>query len=192
MDKIKEAVKVLNQGGIVVYPTDTAFGIGCRIDNESSIKKLFEIRRRPKSQAVPVLVSSIEMAKKFLLSPLPNNVRHLMERYWPGALTIVYPCKKNLVPSFVRGKGENLGVRMPNHKTSLSLIESVGVPILGPSANFHEKKTPYKYDQLDKELVRLVDYVIAGKCKMGNVSTVVDCSTAPWKIIRDGAVKIKL
>jgi len=192
MDKIKEAVKVLNQGGIVVYPTDTAFGIGCRIDNESSIKKLFEIRRRPKSQAVPVLVSSIEMAKKFLLSPLPNNVRHLMERYWPGALTIVYPCKKNLVPSFVRGKGENLGVRMPNHKTSLSLIESVGVPILGPSANFHEKKTPYKYDQLDKELVRLVDYVIAGKCKIGNVSTVVDCSTAPWKIIRDGAVKIKL
>jgi L-threonylcarbamoyladenylate synthase len=115
-----------------------------------------------------------------------------MERYWPGALTIVYPCKKNLVPSFVRGKGENLGVRMPNHKTSLSLIESVGVPILGPSANFHEKKTPYKYDQLDKELVRLVDYVIAGKCKIGNVSTVVDCSTAPWKIIRDGAVKIKL
>lgn len=192
MDEIKEAIKVLNQGGIVVYPTDTAFGIGCRIDNQSSIKKLFEIRRRPKSQAVPVLVSSIGMAKKFLLSPLPDNVRHLMERYWPGALTIVYPCKKNLVPSLVRGKGENLGVRMPNHKTSLSLIESVGVPILGPSANFHGEKTPYKYDQLDKELVRLVDYVIAGKCKMGNVSTVVDCSTAPWKIIRDGAVKIKL
>jgi len=192
MDKIKEAVKVLNQGGIVIYPTDTAFGIGCRIDNQSSIKKLFEIKRRPKSQAVPVLVSSIGMAKKFLLSPLPDNVRHLMERYWPGALTIVYPCKKNSVPSLVRGSRENLGVRMPNHKTALSLIEDAGVPILGPSANFHGGKTPYKYDQLDKELVRLVDYVIAGKCKMGNVSTVVDCSTAPWKIIRDGAVKIKL
>lgn len=186
--KLTEAIKVLKEGGIVIYPTDTAFGIGCRMDDSIAVERLFKIRKRPVSQATPVLVNSIDMAQKYLHSPLSDNVRHLMSRYWPGALTIIYPCRENLVPPLVRGDGKNLGFRMPDHEIALSLIKGVGVPILGPSANFHGKSTPYEYDGLDPELVKLVDYVIYGECKTGNVSTVVDCSVAPWKILRQGAV----
>lgn len=188
MDKIKEAVKILNQGGIVIFPTDTAFGIGCRMDNITSVKKLFKIRQRPRWLAVPVLVDSINMATGFLLSPLPDNVRQLMESYWPGGLTVIYPCQKQLVNPLVRGGSDNLGVRMPNHKTALKLISEVGKPLLGPSANFHGAKTPYRLQDLDPQLIKLVDYVVPGNCKSQKASTVIDCSIIPWKIKRQGDI----
>lgn len=188
--QLAEAIKILKQGEIVIYPTDTAFGIGCRIDSEKSIKKLFEMRKRPPSQAVPVLISSKDMTERYFLSPLPDNVRHLMDAYWPGALTIVYNCKKDLIPPLVRGGADKVGLRMPDHEIPLALIKEVGVPILGPSANFHKAATPFEYNQLDKSLIKLVDYVIDGKCYLRQPSTVIDCTSEPWKIIRQGAVKV--
>lgn len=188
---IQKTIQILNSGGIIIFPTDTAFGIGCRIDREDAINKLFQIRRRPQTQATPVLVSSIEMAQKYL-TPLSDNVRHLMENYWPGGLTIVYPCKTNMTPLLVRGGGATIGVRMPDHKLTLDLIKGVGVPILGPSANFHGSPTPYLFDELDPELVRLVDAVLPGETKSQQASTVIDCSAIPWKILRQGSTRIKL
>lgn len=190
MDEINQAITVLKQGGIVIFPTDTAFGIGCRMDIAQSVEKLFAIRRRPDNQATPVLVSSQKMALTYLLHPVSNNVRQLMNEYWPGALTIVYPCQISKVPSQVRGGGKNLGVRMPDYEVTLRIIEEVGVPILGPSANFHGFETPYEYNKLDKAFVRLVDFTVSGVCKIKNVSTVVDCSVKPAKIIRQGEIVI--
>lgn len=192
MNNIEEATEVLRQGGIVIYPTDTAFGIGCRIDNLNSIKRLFKLRKRPFSQATPVLVDSIKMAASYLLSPVSDNVRLLMKDYWPGALTIVSHCRKDKVPSLVRGGGETIGVRQPNHEVVLKLISGVNVPILGPSANFHGLSTAYSFMQLDKDLIKLVDYVLEGNCQAGTVSTVIDCSRDVWKIIRQGAVTVDM
>jgi L-threonylcarbamoyladenylate synthase len=189
---IEQAVTILKQGGIVIYPTDTAFGIGCRIDNEASVKKLFTIRKRPEMQATPVLVGSIGMAGEYLIQ-VPDDVEQLlMKQYWPGALTIVLHSKVEKIPSLVRGGTETLGVRMPNHDIALSLIREVGVPLLGPSANFHGEKTPYTFEELNPELKKLVDYVIPGECQTKMASTVIDCSVNPWKILRQGAVELKL
>lgn len=189
-DELEKAADVLNNGGIVIFPTDTAFAIGCRIDMPDAIKKVFNIRKRPESKASPVLVDGIAMAQKYL-EFLDDRVTALMKKYWPGALTIVYPCKKETVPSFVRGGGKTLGVRMPNHKLVLDLIKRVGVPLLGSSANFHAEKTPYKLEDLDTDLVKLVDFVLEGDTNnLGNTSTVIDCSINPWKIIRQGAIEI--
>ena len=190
MTNLKEATTVLKQGGIVIFPTDTAYGIGCRINNSEAVKRIFKIRKRPLFQATPVLVDSIKMSQNYLLGPLPDNVRLMMKKYWPGALTIVYPCILKKVPSLVRGGGFNLGVRMPNHEIALYLISQVGVPILGPSANFHDQPTPYQFTDIDPKLIKLVDYAIPGKCRLGNVSTVIDCSVRPYKILRQGAINI--
>src|SRR6185503_15822632 len=163
-EHILRSIKILEQGGVVIFPTDTAFGVGCRIDEENAIKKLFKIRNRPETQAAPVLVSDVKMAQQYFLQ-IPNRVKEeLIDKYWPGALTIVLPCKKEKVPDLVRGGGNNLGVRMPNHELALKIIEGVGVPILGPSANFHGEETPFRFEDLDPELVKLVDYVVPGQC----------------------------
>lgn len=190
MDHLKKAVEVLNDGGIVIFPTDTAFGVGTRLDRTDSIARLFKIRKRPVSQATPVLINSISMAQKYWLSPLPDIVRHLINKYWPGGLTIIYKCQIKSVPPLVRAASLNIGLRMPNHKITLSLIKGVRVPVLGPSANFHGESTPYRFKDLDPEFIKLVDYVIPGECQIKVASTVIDCTVNPYNIIRQGAVKL--
>src|ERR1035437_3948795 len=96
-NQIDEAVKILNQGGIVIFPTDTVFGIGCRIDDENVTKRLFKIRKRPESQAIPVLVSDLEMAKKYVQEVSEDVINKLITPYWPGALTIVLKANKDRV-----------------------------------------------------------------------------------------------
>ena len=114
-NELKKAGDFLKRGGIVIFPTDTAFGIGCRIDNEESVERLFKIRKRPNNMAVPVLVNSIKMAQAYL-KEVDEKVLNLMKKYWPGALTVVYNCKIDKVNPLIRGNGETLGVRMPDHK----------------------------------------------------------------------------
>jgi len=188
---IEKAIETIREGGVVIFPTDTAFGIGCRIDDERAVRRLFEIRNRPRTQATPVLVASVEMAQKYL-QPIPPVVsERLVRHYWPGALTIVLPCLEE-VPDLVRGGGETLGVRMPNHPAAWEIIKGVDVPILGPSANFHGDATPYSFEDLNPALVKLVDYVVPGECSVKQASTVVDCSVEPWKILRQGVVELRI
>lgn len=184
---MKDIPLLLNSGGIIIFPTDTAFGIGCRMDNREAVNRLFRIRKRPRIQATPLLVSSEKMALAYLDVP-SDIVRRLMKKHWPGALTIVARCRKNLIYSPIRGGGNTVGLRMPNHETVLEIIRRVGVPMLGPSANFHGDPTPYSTSDLNPELVKLVDYVFPGECTIKEASTVVDCSVTPYKIIRHGAV----
>jgi len=187
MSDLKKAIEVIKQGGIVIFPTDTAFGIGCRIDREDSVNKLFEIRKRPKEKAMPVLFDSVGRVQEYL-RPFDKDVKRLMQKYWPGALTIILNCKTDKVPSLVRGGGETLGVRIPDHKLVLSLINGANVPIIGSSANFSGEKTPYSLVGLDKRLIKLVDFVLEGETRGKRASTVIDCTKTPWEIIRQGDI----
>lgn len=187
---IEKAVKILRNAGIIIFPTDTAFGIGCRIDNEKAVSRLFEIRKRPKNKAVSILVSSIDMAREYV-EEIPQDVEDLMKKYWPGALTIILKSRKGAILNLVLGGGETIGIRMPNHPAILKIIERVGIPILGPSANFSSQKTPYSLEDLDRKLVSLISFVLKGETKgLKMASTVIDCSKKPWKILREGSVKI--
>ena len=186
-DTIDIAIEALKKGGVVIYPTDTAYGIGCRIDNPRSVDRVLAIKQRPSTQAVPVLVSSIDMALPYFKNP-SDIVRRLQTSYWPGGLTIVSETYTDMLYSPIRGNGTTIGLRMPNHPVSLRLISGLGVPILGPSANIHGKPTPYSYADLDPQLVLCVDCVVVGECLHHEASTVVDCTEKPYRIIRQGAV----
>ena len=189
--QIEEAVRVLKNGGIVIFPTDTAIGIGCKIDDQDAAERLFKIRTRPGNKPILALVNSVEMAQNYLL-PIPKNVQDkLISPYWPGKLTIILKCNTDKVPSFVRGGGNTLGVRFPNNSTLLELINAVGAPIVAPSANFSGEKTPFRFEDLNPKLVKQADYVLNGKVGLEkNVSTIIDCTIEPWRIIRRGAIPL--
>lgn len=191
-EDIQKAVNILKNGGVVIFPTDTAFGIGCRIDDEQAVKRLFHIRNRPHEKATPVLVDTVTMAQHVLKPISKKVIDELIEPYWPGGLTIVLPCLPEKIPSLVRGGGNTLGVRIPKHQVSRALIRETGVPLLGPSANFAGEATPFSYEAIDPALAKLVDYVVPGKTLGHQASTVIDCSITPWKILRQGAVTINL
>lgn len=185
-----EATGVLKRGGVVIFPTETAYGIGCRIDNQEAVRRLVKIRGREKEKPFLVLVDSLEMAKKYL-QDLPIKVETLAKKFWPGPLTIVYFACKERVSFDVRGGGETLGVRMPDYDLVLKLVGGVGVPILAPSANFAGGIAPFKLSELNPELVKLVDFTIKEPCGGYKLaSTVIDCTKKPWEIIREGAVRI--
>ncbi len=185
----KRAISTLNKGGVIIFPTDTAFGIGCRIDNGVAVSRLFKIKKRPDKKPVPVLASSVEMAEKYV-GEIDPDVRKIMKKYWPGGLTIVMQCKQERVPALVRGDRVTIGIRIPNHRTALEIIRKIGVPILAPSANFSGEQTPYKNSQLNKKFVNLVDMVLSGRCSARKASTVIDVTKKPWKVLREGAVHL--
>ena len=187
---IKKAVEILKEGGVVIFPTDTAFGIGCRIDDEDAVAKVFSIRKRPVTQATPVLVSDIEMARELVIDIPPDVDHELLRVYWPGALTVVLPAQLRSVPKLVRGGGITVGVRAPNHEITQQIIKELGIPILGPSANFHGDPTPYSLSEINPMLHNLVDFIVPGVCTVKKESTVIDCSLTPWKIVRQGAITI--
>ena len=190
MEELQKAIKIMRDGGIVIFPTDTAFGIGCRIDREESVKRLFELRKRPYDKATPVLTASLKMIEPYL-KPVPEEVTtKLVKPYWPGGVTIVMQCITEKVPELISGGRGTLGVRIPDHPQTLQLIEGVGVPIIGTSANFSGEATPFTFESLDKDLVSSVDFVLKGECFAREVSTVIDTTVSPWKILRSGVVKI--
>lgn len=186
-----KAIAVLKQGGIVIFPTDTAFGIGCRIDAPESVKRVFDIKKRDYSKALLVLVESIEMAKEYAL--IPEDVEEkILNKYWPGGLTVFLKCNLEKVPSIVRSGGDILAIRLPDHKEIQNVITQVGVPILATSANFSGEPTPYAISEVNKELLSKVDFVLNGECTFRKQSTILDCTVNPWKIVREGAVHINL
>lgn len=189
---LQKAIEILNKGGIIIFPTDTAFGIGCRLDNKEAIERLFTIRKRPPDMAMPILVSGLDMAKEYGDGIKQEIIDKLITPFWPGALTIVLKCRNDNVPKLVRGGGNTIGLRMPNNKDILEIIKQVGVPLLGSSANFHGEKTPYNIKDIDPKLIEKVDYVLDGKCDLKQVSTVIDVTQIPWKILRQGAIEVKI
>jgi len=190
---IEQAIKILKQGGIVVFPSDTTFVVSCRMDNSKAVKKLFKVKKRSKNKAVLVLADSLKMAQEYVW-PIGEDVGNkLIKKFWPGPLTIVFKANSEKVSSLVRGGGVTLGVRVPDHKITKLLIKEVGVPLLGPSANFQGEKTPFRFEDLDSDLISLIDFVLPGTTNnYKKPSTIIDCSVKPWKILRKGAIKLDL
>ncbi|HID07483.1 MAG TPA: threonylcarbamoyl-AMP synthase [Armatimonadetes bacterium] len=185
---LKDAKSVLVVGGLVVYPTDTVYGLGANPLDERAVLRAFEAKRR-EAKPMPVLVSSLKVAEG--LVEVTDEARKLMERFWPGGLTLVLP-KKPTVPDVVTCSSPNLGVRMPNHPVALGLAESIGGYILGTSANISGRPAPRTAEEAIEQIGESVDLVIdAGPCPGGVPSTVIDLTARPPRVVRVGAVPIE-
>lgn len=175
--EINKASEILKKGGIVIFPTDTVYGIGCAWNKLHAIIKIQRIKGS--TQNFPVLVSNISQVHK--IAKVNDAALNLAHKYWPGGLTIIME---------KRGDGKKIGIRMPDSEITRGIIENLGEPIIGTSANFHGEKTPTSYGELNSGLKDLVDYVVIGECKNKIESTVVDTTKHPVKILREGAIKI--
>ena len=190
---IKKAASILKNGGVVIFPTDTVYGIGCRFDDKKTINRIYQIKGSPKNQSFPILVSSIKQIEE--RATINFQAKELMQKYWPGGLTIILPglstySNPGLEQLYKPGLGGlKIGFRMPDSDLVRSLIKKVG-PLIGTSANFHGDKTPTSYKKLNPDIIKLADYTIKGECQLGVESTVVDVTSDQSKITRQGAVLI--
>ncbi len=176
------------RGALVVYPTDTLYGLGTIPFDSRAARRVFEAKRRPLGKPLPVLVSGMGSAER--LVAVTREARLLMERFWPGGLTLVLPLRPGApVAEEVHAGTGRLGVRMPAHKVALILIEAAGGALIGTSANLHGQEPPRTAEEALRQLDGSVDIVVdAGPVPGGVASTIVDLSVWPPRLLRRGAV----
>ena len=185
--KLKEPAKIIKDGGIVVFPTETVYGIGVNGLNKNALKKLYEVKQRPLNKPISLLVNSIEM-----INQLTKNITKLeyalMKEFFPGPLTIILQ-KKDIVPDILTANSDTVGIRMPSNKIALKLIEYAGVPIATPSANLSGKPTGTNFKDIIKDFDGKADYFIDGKIsKTGFASTIIKVTDGIPNILRQGPI----
>ena len=183
--KIRDAIKTLSGGKLVAFPTDTVYGIGCDPFNEGAIEKLYEVKGRSKTKSIPVLVSSIEKAEE--LGEITPTCKKLLEKHWPGALTVVVKQKADFPSNISQDK--TVALRMPDNPLALQLIEAVGGALATTSANITDEKPATTYEEAQKIFPDI--FVIDGGITPGGIaSTVVDCQSDTMQVLRDGPIKL--
>ncbi len=184
---VERAVKVLDAGGILVLPTDTIPGIGCRADNHEAVLKLFDLKDRPATLPVPVIVADSDAVKLYTCKP-PPLFDKLAARYWPGALTIVLE-SNGTIDSLVGGGSATLGFRVPDHRLVRSIVRGLKVPLALTSANPHNVRPSALHDRLLTWWKNEVDMIILGRSTAPlPPSTVIDLTSTPPGILREGIV----
>jgi L-threonylcarbamoyladenylate synthase len=184
---IFEAARIIKSGGLVIFPTRTLYGMGVDALNPVAVNQLFEAKQRPADKPVSVLVKSIS-AVWSLVDEIPSLAEELMKKFWPGRMTIVFKAGKR-VPSTLTANTGKIGIRVPEHPVAVKLVNALDFPVTGTSANFSGHPGAYQVADLPAELSQQVGLILdAGQLNGGVGSTVVDVTTSPPTILREGAV----
>ena len=189
-EMIKKAAQLIKEGGVIVCPTDTVYGLICDATNKKAVKKLFKIKKRPPKKPIPIFVKDIKMVKK--LAYINKKQEKFLKKVWPGKVTVVLKAKKNL-PKGILGPENKIGLRIPNYKLVNTLLQKSNRPLSGTSANISGKPGSTKIEevlrQFKKEKVQ-PDFVIdVGNLKPSKPSTVVDLTGSKLTILRVGELK---
>ncbi|MCD6460521.1 threonylcarbamoyl-AMP synthase [bacterium] len=177
---ILKAAYILNNGGLVVFPTETVYGIAVKYGDKSVENKLYKVKNRNIDKPFTIHISDISFIKK-LDCFVPDEAYKLMKKYWPGPLTLVLPLKSK------QGKQ---GFRVPAHPAALALIDAAGGGVIASSANISVRKSPVTVEQAYEQLADKIDiYLDSGKTGYGKDSTVVDFSGDKPVVLREGVLK---
>jgi L-threonylcarbamoyladenylate synthase len=180
-----EAASTIRAGGLVVYPTETVYGLGADAFSSKALAKIFKIKGRETKKPIPLAVNSIDMARQVAeLTPAAE----VLFMFLPGPLTIVAPARPSVSNLITAGTGK-VGIRVPNHLVALKLIDFVGGPITSTSANLSGKPAPLTLREALEQIGKNVDVALdAGRCKLGVPSTVVDVTPKRPKVLRSGPI----
>lgn len=181
------AAEIIKSGGLVAVPTETVYGLAANGLDGNAVMKIYEVKNRPETKPISLLVSGMADAEKFCRE-IPDAAYLLAEKFWPGPLTMVLK-KRGSVPDIVTAGGDTVGVRCPDHPKTLALIQLAGVPLAAPSANLSGAPSPKNVDDVLKVFDGKIDGAVdGGPCTVGIESTIVDLTVSPARILRQGGL----
>ena len=183
-DDFSAALNALRNGETIIYPTDTLYALGADVFNESAIKKVFDIKRRPSSVPLPVAVSSVKAVETVAF--MNETAQKVSRKFLPGNLTIILK-KKPSVPDIVTSGFDTIAVRIPNHPIALKLLAQYG-PLTITSANLHKKETQSTIQDILEQLEVIIPICLNDGRKQGIPSTIFDLSENKPRIIREGSI----
>lgn len=187
-EAILQAVEILNSGGLVIFPTDTLYGIAGAALNEPAIRRIFEIKARPEYKAMPIMIGSMCNLEQ-TASDIPDYAMDLARKHWPGPLTLILK-RSSALPNIVTAGKDTVGVRIPAHPLVLEILRSFGQPLAVTSANISGKSGADDLGYIMHQFSTEVDLIIKGTLKHKRPSTIVDCTGITPTILRRGALEI--
>lgn len=189
-ENIDDAAKLLEEGKLVAFPTETVYGLGANALDSQAVESIFTAKGRPADNPLIVHVANRDHLKQ-LAAKVPETAKKLTAQFWPGPLTVIVS-KASQVPNVTTANLDTVAVRMPDHPVALNLIKQAGVPLAAPSANLSGRPSPtlaqHVLEDLDGRIAGVVD---GGPTDVGVESTVVDCSQTPPVLLRPGDITYK-
>lgn len=179
------ALETVQTGGIIAFPTDTVYGIGCSADNPRGINRLYEVKNRERDKPIPLLIADRSELGE-LVQSIPPQAEVLMDRFWPGPLTLIFPRSGSLPAEL--SPTDTIGIRLPDSKFTRRLIRVTG-PLAASSANISGRESALTADDVLNQVGNRIELVIdGGETRRERASTVVDCTTDPVQILRQGPI----
>jgi len=186
--QIQQAADFLSKNEVVAFPTETVYGLGGNAKEDQAVNKIYEAKGRPSDNPLIIHIAEQSQLTDFVEEISPK-AQYLMDRFWPGPLTIIFPLKKGFLSNKATAGLETVAVRMPDHPVAMAVLKQSGLPIAAPSANRSGKPSPttalHVKEDLDGRIAGIVD---GGPTGVGVESTVIDCTTAIPVILRPGGV----
>ncbi len=189
-DIISKAARIIEEGGIVIIPTQGLYGIAADAFNDKATEKIFTIKNRPSTNPLLIFIKETGVLDS-LVTDISPDAKKLMAAFWPGKVTLIFHAKPHLPRALTAGTGK-IGIRIPGHPVTSALVEALVCPITGTSANPSGKKGCHDIFSLPDSILSNADLILnAGPLKGGSGSTVIDTTIHPVRILREGAVSSK-
>lgn len=184
---LHKALQVLKQGGVIVYPTETLYGLGVEALNEDAVERLLRLKERPEGKPISLLIADESMLEQ-VVDHIPSLARPLMSAFWPGPLTLIFPASSAISPLLTGGTG-TIGLRLSSHPLATALVRELGRPLTTPSANPAGQPPPVRLAEARAYFGGNVDYYLDGGTLTGGPgSTVVDVTGTAPVIVREGTI----
>lgn len=186
-EAVNDSLKILEQGGIVAYPTESFYALGVKALNEPAVIKLFHLKKRPAEKAIPVIIGTRDLLET-IVKTIPFQARGLMDKFWPGGLTLIFHAGE-IVPDVLLGGGGKIAVRIPGDSFALAFAQASLFPITATSANMSGGKPSRRAQEVVQYFGKEVDLVIdQGETPGGKPSTILDVTVEPSRVIREGKI----
>jgi L-threonylcarbamoyladenylate synthase len=188
IELIEKAVETLKQGGIILAPTDTVWGLMCDFANEEAVSSIYAIKKSP-LKPLAILADSIDMVDTLKVE-MSINARIIAEAYWPGPLTLIFKSEYEGI-GHIAGENNSVGIRVPDNEELREMIKWFGQPVAATSANISGQGQPHIFEDIPDEITTSADFICRFPAEStGMASTVVDCTGEIFKIIREGEISM--
>ncbi len=192
LQDINQAIDILNSDGLIVYPTETFFALGCKLSSEISISKIFKTKKRLLAMPLPVIIADFEQINSVtnLSSSLHDDIKELSKHFWPGPLSLVLPARVTVSPLLTGGTGK-IALRQSSHPVAVALAKQSGVPLVSSSANISGVQPVTKISEMDQDFLKSIDAILDLKPEPsgGLASTIIEpLGNKSFSILREGAI----
>lgn len=190
-DELNEVIKILNNDGIVIFPTETVYGIGGNALSDKVVDRIYEVKQRPREKAINILISSKDEIEKYACIK-SNLEKEIIEKYMPGPITLILEKKGDFGKTFT-ADNNTIGIRIPDSNIVQEILKRIDFPIVAPSANISGKPSGVDAEEIMKDFENKVDAIIdGGKAKIGTASTIVKVENEKVVVLRQGSLVIDI